>query len=41
MMMHGGDGDGGRVELEIGGQQLVHGGKDGNRVFGRGLGGAG
>jgi hypothetical protein len=40
MVMHGGNGDGGRVQLEIGGQQLARAGKDGNRVALRGLGGA-
>ena len=41
MMMHGGDGDGGCVELQIGGQQLVHGVKNGNCVFCRSFVGAG
>jgi hypothetical protein len=40
-MMHRGDGDGGCVEVEIGGQQFVDGGENGNCVFGRGIGGAG
>ncbi len=39
--MHCGDGDGGRIEVEIGGQQFVDGGKDGDRIFGRCVGGAG
>ena len=34
MMMNGGNGDGGRVELgRFGGQQLIHGREDGNRVL--------
>jgi hypothetical protein len=41
MVMHGGDGDGGRVQFEIGGEQLIDGGEDGNSVFVRGVGGAG
>jgi hypothetical protein len=39
-MAHGGNRNGGRVELEIGGQQFANGRKDGDRVFGRGVGGA-
>ncbi len=39
-MMHGGNGDRGRVQVKIGGQQLAHGGKNRNSVFVRGLGGA-
>ena len=41
MMMHRGHGDAGCVEMEIGGQQFVHGGEDGDCIFGRGIGGAG
>jgi len=40
-MMHGGNGDGGRVQFEIGSQKFVHGSEDGNRVLSRGLGGTG
>jgi hypothetical protein len=40
MVMHGGDGDGGRIKRKIGRQQLVRCGKDGNRIAGGGLGGA-
>ena len=39
-MMHGGNGDGCRIELQIGGQQFIHSGKNGNSVPGRGLSGA-
>ena len=40
MMLHRGDGNRSRGQLEVGGQQFVHRRKNGNRVFGRGLGGA-
>ena len=38
MMMHGGNGDRGRVEPEIGGQQFVNSRKDWNGVSGRDIG---
>ena len=41
MMVHGGNGDGGRVELQIGCQQFLGGRKNRDRVFGGGLGRAG
>ena len=41
MMMHGGDGDRGGVEMKTGGQEIVHGREDGDCVLGRGFGGAG
>ena len=37
MMMDRGNSDAGCVEMKIGGQQLVHGGKNRDRVFGLGI----
>jgi len=39
-VMHGGHGDGGRIEFEIGGEQLFSGSEDGDAVLGRGFSGA-
>jgi hypothetical protein len=41
VVVHGGNGDGGGVDVKIGGEQLVDGGEDGDGVFGSGVSGAG
>ena len=41
MVVHSGNGDSGGVEFQIGGQQLIDAGKDGDAVFGFVVGGSG
>jgi len=40
VVVNGGDGDGGGVDLEVGGKKLVDGGEDGDGVFRSGVGSA-